>query len=296
MSAAQGRFTSADPLGDFVANAADPQSWNMYAYARNNPLAFVDPTGTDYCSWSDDSGENLAPEFGGLTEDDCAFAGGTWAYSYDITDNVNQYNSGQTTFYLDNWLDQWSAENGPLDSGFTSYTPVTALAPSSPGALPGQQNNTRCAPGVSGAGFGWVLGGSAGLGFGPNGGYGMSAAGAIGGGTFTGGGNTTSGTFGSAGVAATDQGGLGNYPPNTSGSSNKTYGIFAGLGGGVFLTNAGNSTSLLGPFTSDILAIGIYGLELDHANGTWVASVTVGKSMGLGLTRLQTKTVAAACK
>jgi RHS repeat-associated protein len=45
MSSAQGRFTSADPLGNFVANAADPQTWNMYAYARNNPLVFVDPTG-----------------------------------------------------------------------------------------------------------------------------------------------------------------------------------------------------------------------------------------------------------
>jgi RHS repeat-associated protein len=45
---AQGRFLSADPLGNFVANAADPQSWNMYAYARNNPLTPIDPTGLCY--------------------------------------------------------------------------------------------------------------------------------------------------------------------------------------------------------------------------------------------------------
>ena len=37
MSAAQGRFTSADePLVD--QNAENPQSWNLYAYARSNPL------------------------------------------------------------------------------------------------------------------------------------------------------------------------------------------------------------------------------------------------------------------
>ncbi|MBK9168352.1 MAG: DUF4258 domain-containing protein [Bryobacterales bacterium] len=46
-SGAQGRFTSADPEN---ANAmvSDPQSWNMYAYGRNNPLSYVDPDGLAY--------------------------------------------------------------------------------------------------------------------------------------------------------------------------------------------------------------------------------------------------------
>lgn len=76
MSAAQGRFTSPDPLGNFVANAADPQTWNLYAYARNNPLVFVDPTG-------------LA----------CVYAGadnGTAADWADPTNYIDDNNGGQT--------------------------------------------------------------------------------------------------------------------------------------------------------------------------------------------------------
>ncbi|HEY7531590.1 MAG TPA: RHS repeat-associated core domain-containing protein, partial [Nitrospiraceae bacterium] len=46
-SSAQGRFTSADE--PFVGqDRKDPQSWNLFTYARNNPLLYVDPTGNDY--------------------------------------------------------------------------------------------------------------------------------------------------------------------------------------------------------------------------------------------------------
>jgi hypothetical protein len=37
-----GRFLKPDSV---VANAADPQSWNLYAYVRNNPANLNDPTG-----------------------------------------------------------------------------------------------------------------------------------------------------------------------------------------------------------------------------------------------------------
>jgi RHS repeat-associated protein len=44
LSSAQGRFTSPDkPFAD--QHLENPQSWNLYSYTRNNPLAFVDPTG-----------------------------------------------------------------------------------------------------------------------------------------------------------------------------------------------------------------------------------------------------------
>jgi len=43
-SAAQGRFTSPDkPLAD--QHLANPQSWNLYSYARNNPLRYIDDDG-----------------------------------------------------------------------------------------------------------------------------------------------------------------------------------------------------------------------------------------------------------
>jgi len=46
MSSAQGRFTSPDgPFND--QDPSDPQSWNLYAYTRNNPLIFVDPNGRE---------------------------------------------------------------------------------------------------------------------------------------------------------------------------------------------------------------------------------------------------------
>jgi len=42
-SSSLGRFMAVDP-GDDTA-LEDPQSWNKYAYTRNNPLKFIDPDG-----------------------------------------------------------------------------------------------------------------------------------------------------------------------------------------------------------------------------------------------------------
>ena len=44
MSAAQGRFTSPDPGNvSGLGHIDDPQSWNGYAYVRNNRLRYTDP-------------------------------------------------------------------------------------------------------------------------------------------------------------------------------------------------------------------------------------------------------------
>jgi RHS repeat-associated protein len=43
-SSSMGRFLSPDVFWKDT-HVADPQSWNLYAYARNNPLRYTDPTG-----------------------------------------------------------------------------------------------------------------------------------------------------------------------------------------------------------------------------------------------------------
>jgi RHS repeat-associated protein len=42
-----GRFTTVDPALDIEAALVDPQRWNRYAYALNNPLKFTDPDGSN---------------------------------------------------------------------------------------------------------------------------------------------------------------------------------------------------------------------------------------------------------
>jgi RHS repeat-associated protein len=54
-SGAQGRWTSPDePFAD--KHPEDPQSWNMYAYVRNNPLAHIDPNGKACSALNNSSG------------------------------------------------------------------------------------------------------------------------------------------------------------------------------------------------------------------------------------------------
>jgi RHS repeat-associated protein len=53
-----GRFLSPDPSGLYFANPYNPQSLNLYSYARNNPLKNTDPTGLD-CVYLNDDGTGV---------------------------------------------------------------------------------------------------------------------------------------------------------------------------------------------------------------------------------------------
>ena len=47
-ASSMGRFMSPDPSGLVYADITNPQSFNLYSYALNNPLKYTDPTGM-YC-------------------------------------------------------------------------------------------------------------------------------------------------------------------------------------------------------------------------------------------------------
>ena len=44
-----GRFMQADPLGLDASDLENPQSLNLYSYVQNDPVNFVDPSGTNLC-------------------------------------------------------------------------------------------------------------------------------------------------------------------------------------------------------------------------------------------------------
>jgi RHS repeat-associated protein len=47
-----GRFWSVDPIGHAAADPQAPATWNQYAYALNDPVNHIDPSGYDAeCGW-----------------------------------------------------------------------------------------------------------------------------------------------------------------------------------------------------------------------------------------------------
>jgi RHS repeat-associated protein len=60
-----GRFGTVDPIFSSAA-MADPQQWNRYAYARNNPLKFSDPLGATVTY------DQTCPSLGAVGDDDKA--------------------------------------------------------------------------------------------------------------------------------------------------------------------------------------------------------------------------------
>jgi RHS repeat-associated protein len=81
-----GRFMSPDPVFASADRVMDPQQWNMYAYARNNPLSITDPTGLDFnltCS----GGDSLTCQNGVQGQTLLADGGGTRFEATDVDMN-----------------------------------------------------------------------------------------------------------------------------------------------------------------------------------------------------------------
>jgi RHS repeat-associated protein len=142
MSSAQGRFTSPDPSGLLSAKPADPQSWNLYAYVRNNPLVLIDPNGLDCVNATNNSGGFTVNH--DTNSGDCGTSGGTWVPGY-VNESWVKYNT-KTDQYQVASID--AAGSYDPDSGFNStidYATFKAGAKT--------DENGKCVSGCKGYGF-----------------------------------------------------------------------------------------------------------------------------------------------
>jgi len=72
-----GRWPSPDPGGLAAAYAANPQSWNRYAYVVNDPLGLIDPLGMD-CAYLSDDGTSVESVDQNSSQAECGANGGYW--------------------------------------------------------------------------------------------------------------------------------------------------------------------------------------------------------------------------
>jgi RHS repeat-associated protein len=115
----QGRWISPDPAGVGAADPTNPQSWNLYAYVRNNPLSAIDPFGLN-CVWDNGSYEaDDDPMYGNTDEGkaNCERDGGSWLDSVtgDWNPNPNPALQGDALFSPPDPSTQFQTGNEPID-------------------------------------------------------------------------------------------------------------------------------------------------------------------------------------
>jgi RHS repeat-associated protein len=145
-------------------------------------------------------------------------------------------------------------------------------------------------------GFGFIFGGSGeagALNYGGVGGTVSAGAGLFGGGSE----GLNLGGFGSAGGYSNipNHGGVNQYPQDpVDGTENGILGLFGGVGGGAFLTNANSAEDLSGPFDTFSLNIGVgpgqFSIQFGISCGTWLVSFTMGPGIGASGSRYPTNT------
>jgi RHS repeat-associated protein len=318
-NSSQGRWMSPDPSNSSY-NLLDPQSLNRYAYLTNRPMAQTDRLGLDD---DDDDDDDDSGFWGGLSIDlsnlgqwfSNFFGGGGGGSegppqggipTFNIYFNnagTSQPNGGQ------GYLDEIQFNNGLYGVGGTA----SVLVDASPGA---DQDGASVVPTSGTGGSSGNAGGSSA----PNncstatpsllphgvdivGGAELTAGTGFAGGTIQGSagqgwfsspaGGVNSGHFTSF-VAAGRVGpyGSGNIPQGDT--LPLIAGLYAGLGAGLFTTNARNVSQLNGPFTSITVSTPIGSLNVSYGGGIWSGAVMAGPGDVGALTITNTPTKAGA--
>jgi RHS repeat-associated protein len=136
----QGRWMRPDPYrGSY--DLSNPQSFNRYAYALNNPLSYIDPSGLDEydcddvpdgCDDGGDGGDNGGNGGYGIGISDGG--SGTISSPIDMTNVVLYITSAPAGCSLDDPICQMIFQDLMSSIGNVPYTPLIGGAPS----------NTRC--------------------------------------------------------------------------------------------------------------------------------------------------------
>jgi RHS repeat-associated protein len=151
-SPGQGRWISPDPAGLGAVDPSNPQSWNRYAYALNNPLSYSDPLGL-FCVW-DDGSYDSNDDSGTGSQSSCENGnGGTWfnGSPSDWSPGASDW-SGQASGTFAGWAQAINPSVGafgspsgtPDASAFGLFTPVATTTSS----LPGKISNTAAPNGL----------------------------------------------------------------------------------------------------------------------------------------------------
>ncbi len=125
-----GTFCSADPL---AGSPDDPQSWNRYAYGRNDPIDITDPSGKSW--WSSlliDIGVAVAAYFAPEAIPALAGAGGG-ATAGTATMTILETGQSSTAYYL------WGAESAAIGGGTAAITQQAMKGPQAPQQPPTPQ-------------------------------------------------------------------------------------------------------------------------------------------------------------
>jgi RHS repeat-associated protein len=131
-----GRFLSPDPSGLLAQHPENPQSWNLYVYALNNPLSNLDPNGLD-CVYANDAGNGVESIDHDSNSGECGSNGGTWAPGY-VDENWAHFNNNTNMF-------QVGSVDGAGSSATVDYTNFQSGAQT--------DANGNCLNGCGGYGF-----------------------------------------------------------------------------------------------------------------------------------------------